>query len=149
MASPRSLFMPVIPGTDPQTIGAAISGSQTEIDQALESIGTVHFARFLLLDRSTTNLQPGGGDQELVIGVVTAYDGSFDAYIQAFANQLGPVFDALLQFVDGGKALIPVKSNVNAFTAFVAKNDASQHAPNTGLYAAYPQTVQQVLAAFS
>lgn len=149
MASPLSLFMPVIPGTDPQTIGEAIGSSQADIDKALESIGTVHYARFLLLDRSTTNLQPGGGDQELVIAVVTEYDGSFDAYIQAFSNQLGPVFDALLQFVVDGKALIPVKSNLNAFTAFVAKNDASQHAPNTGLYAAYPQTVQQILAAFS
>jgi hypothetical protein len=149
MASPLSLFMPVIPGTDPRVIGAAIAGSQAAIDQALESIGTVHYARFLLLDRSTANLQPGGGNQELVIAVITEYDGSFDAYIQAFSNQLGPVFDALLEFVVGGKALIPVKSNLNAFTAFIAENDASQHEPNTGLYAAYPQTVQQILAAFS
>lgn len=149
MASPLSLFMPVIPGTDPRVIGAAIAGSQKAIDEALESIGTVHFARFLLLDRSTANLQPGGGNQELVIAVITEYDGSFNAYIQAFSNQLGPVFDALLEFVVGGKDLVPVKSNLNAFTAFIAQNDASQHAPNTGLYAAYPQTVQQVLAAFS
>lgn len=59
------------------------------------------------------------------------------------------MFDALLQFVDGGSALVPVKDHVQAFTKFIAANDASQHAPNTGLYAAYPQTVQQVLAAFS
>lgn len=149
MASPLSLFMPVIPGTDPQTIGAAIAGSQDAIDKALQSIGTVHFARFLLLDRSTANLQPGGGDQALVIAVVTEYDGDFDAYIQAFSNQLGPVFDALLAFVVGGEALIPVKSHLSAFTAFIAQNDASQHQPNTGLYAAYPETVQQILAAFS
>ena len=59
------------------------------------------------------------------------------------------MFDALLQYVVGGPELIPVANNVNAFTAFVALNDASQHAPNQGLFQAYPQTVQQILAAFS
>ena len=35
-----------------------------------------------------------------------------------------------------------------AFAAFIAQNDASQHQPNEGMFAAYPQTVQQILAAF-
>jgi len=42
-----------------------------------------------------------------------------------------------------------VANNVAAFTAFIAQNDASQHQPNEGMFAAYPQTVQQILAAFS
>ena len=84
----------------------------------------------------------------LIIGVVTEYDGDFNAYIQDFVSQLGNVFDALLGFVVGGAALIPVANNVTAFEAFITVNDASQHVPNNTLYSAYPQTVQQILAAF-
>ncbi|MBV9775002.1 MAG: hypothetical protein JO040_13700 [Gemmatimonadetes bacterium] len=149
MASPLTLLMPIIPGTDLTVLAATLAKSQTEIDQALTSIGTVHYARFLLLDRSTANLQPGGTpSDQLVLAVITEYDGSFQAYIGDFVAQIGQVFDALLHFVVGGQALIPVANNVAAFSAFVAANDASQHQPNQGLYQAYPQTVQQILAAF-
>jgi hypothetical protein len=141
--------MPIIPGTSMMELATTLQKYQNDIDTALTSIGTVHFARFLLLDRSTANLQPGGaaGDQ-LVLAVITEYDGSFQAYIGDFVAQIGQVFDALLQFVVGGQALTPVANNVAAFSAFVAANDASQHQPNEGLYSAYPQTVQQILACF-
>ena len=148
MASPLTLLMPIIPGTDPTKIAATLAGAQARIDQALTSIGTVHYARFLLLDRSTANLQPGGASaDQLVLAVITEYDGSFNAYIGDFVSQIGDVFNALLQFVVGGQAVTPVQDNVNAFIAFVTANDASQHQPNTGLYQAYPNTtVQQILA---
>ncbi|HEX8275077.1 MAG TPA: hypothetical protein VF615_20755 [Longimicrobiaceae bacterium] len=148
MASPLTLLMPIIPGTDPAKIAATLAGAQDKIDQALASIGTVHYARFLLLDRSTANLQPGGASaDQLVLAVITEYDGSFNAYIGDFVSQIGDVFNALLQFVVGGQAVTPVQDNVNAFIAFVTANDASQHQPNTGLYQAYPNTtVQQILA---
>lgn len=148
MASPLTLLMPIIPGTDPTKIAATLAGAQDKIDQALTSIGTVHYARFLLLDRSTANLQPGGASaDQLVLAVITEYDGSFNAYIGDFVSQIGDVFNALLQFVVGGQAVTPVQDNVNAFIAFVTANDASQHQPNTGLFQAYPDTtVQQILA---
>ena len=148
MASPLTLLMPIIPGTDPTKIAETLAGAQTKIDQALTSIGTVHYARFLLLDRSTANLQPGGASaDQLVLAVITEYDGSFNAYIGDFVSQIGDVFNALLQFVVGGQAVTPVQDNVNAFIAFVTANDASQHQPNTGLFQAYPDTtVQQILA---
>lgn len=111
MASPLTLLMPVIPGTNPQTIAAALAGAQAEIDKALTSIGTVHYARFLLLDRSTPNLQPGGSPEQLVLAVITEYDGSFDDYIGDFVSQIGDVFNALLQFVVGGAAVTPVQSH--------------------------------------
>ena len=75
------------------------------------------------------------------------YDGSFDDYIGDFVNVVGTVFDALLQFIVGGAAVTPVASNVAAFSAFVTANDASQHAPNNGLFQAYPYTVQDIKAA--
>ena len=102
----------------------------------------------LLLDANTANLQPGAeADARYLICVITEYDGDFNAYIQDFVAKVGVVFDALLQFVVGGPALIPVANNVAAFEAFITLNDASQHAPNNSLYQAYPYTVQAINAA--
>jgi hypothetical protein len=149
MASPLTLIMPVIPGTDPVTIAKTLAQYQPQLDAALKSIGTVHYARTLYLDGSSANLQPSmSSSGPFMICVITEYDGSFDAYIGDFVAQVGTVFDALLQYVVGGPELIPVANNLNGFTAFVAQNDASQHAPNEGLFEAYPQTVQQILAKF-
>src|SRR5262245_40902352 len=102
MANPLSLLMPVVPGSDPSAIAATIAKYQTQIDKALTQVGTVHYARFLLLDTSVPNLQPGTGKGPYVVAVITAYDGDFNAYIQDFAAQLGPFFDALLAFTVGG-----------------------------------------------
>jgi hypothetical protein len=147
MANPLSLLMPVLPGTSLETIATTLGQHGPQLDAALASIGTVHYARTLLLDRSNTNLQPGTASADsYVIAIITEYDGSFDDYIFAFVKQVGPVFDALLQFVEGGAAVIPVANNVAAFEAFVTAYDASQHAPNTGLYQAYDFTVQKILA---
>jgi hypothetical protein len=149
MASPLTLMMPVIPGTDPVTIAKTLAEYQPQLNAALQSIGTVHYARTLYLDTSMPNLQPStkSTNGPFVICVITEYDGSFNAYIGDFVAQVGAVFDALLQFVVGGPALIPVANNVAAFTAFIAQNDASQHQPNEGMFEAYTQTVQQILAA--
>ncbi|MBN3003104.1 hypothetical protein JW897_05075 [Chromobacterium alkanivorans] len=158
MTSPLTLLMPVIPGTSLEAIAATQAEYADTLHQALTSIGTVHFARTLILDRSAANLQPSNQpSNNYVIAVITEYDGSFDAYIHDFVAQVGDVFDALLQFVVGGQALIPVANNVAAFQAFITQNDASQHIPNNGdgtkddngLYQAYPYTVQKILAALS
>ena len=130
MANPLTLLMPVVPGSDPAAIAATLAKYQQQIDDALTSVGTVHYARFLLLDRPSPNLQPGTGKGPFVLAVITAYDGDFNAYIQDFVAQLGAVFDALLAFTVGGKAVIPVADHISAFTAYVQNNDASQHAPN-------------------
>ncbi|AQR70547.1 hypothetical protein BZG29_21170 [Janthinobacterium sp. LM6] len=143
-------MMPALPGTNPTAIAATLLEYQPKINTALTTIGTVHFARFTLLDRSQPNLLPNlqsaGTSDSLIIGVITEYDGNFNDYIEDFVGQLGEVFDALLQFVVGGKALIPVANHVAAFEAFITANDAAQHVPNNGLYSAYPQTVQKILA---
>jgi hypothetical protein len=147
MANALTLLMPLVPNTNPVQVAQLISGHQDAINQALTSIGTVHFARFLLLDASNPNLQPGGGaSDKAVLGVVTEYDGDFDPYISDFVAKIGFVFDALLPFVGGGAALVPVAQNLNAFTNFVQRNDASQNSAEPKLYSAYPFTVQQVLA---
>jgi hypothetical protein len=149
MASPLTLLLPVIPGIDPSTFGQQLQGLQEELNEALATIGTVHYARFLFLDRSTPNLLPGPTpSSQYVVGVVTEYDGSFEAYIGDFVAKVGMAFDQLLKIVVGGQALIPVANNVAAFQAFIAQNDASQNPPNTeAMYQAYPKaTVQEILA---
>ena len=149
MANPLTLLMPVIPGTDPTAIATFLDKSNAQIDEALTAVGTVHYARFLLLDTSAPNLQPGAGKGPFVLSVVTEYDGDFNAYIQDFVAKLGPIFDGLLSFTVGGTAVTPVADHITAFTAYIQANDASQHLPNGGLYQAYPQTVQQILASCS
>ncbi len=161
MASPLTLLMPIIPGTNPMDVAVALKSQQANIDKALGDIGTVHYARFLLLDRSVPNLRPGPvPSNELVLAVITEYDGSFPKYIGDFVAQIGDVFNALLAFVVGGAAVTPVQDNRTAFLAFIMANDASQHFPNNGatsrtqpgagLYQAYPDTtVQQILALVS
>jgi hypothetical protein len=148
MANPLSLFMPVIQGTSVAAVAGLIGQNQTAIDNALTSIGTVHYARFLVLDTTTPNLQPAGpaDTNNLVLAVITAYDGDFNAYISDFVNQLGDVFNALLAHVQGGQALVPVQNNLSGFTAFIAKNDYAQMTGAPALYEAYPKTVQQILA---
>lgn len=156
MANPLSLFMPLLPTANLAELEATLAAAQQQIDNGLKAVGTVHYARFLLLDRSQGNLQPAQGSSgPFVLAVITEYDGSFNAYIQDFVAQMAPIFNALLAFVEGGAAVTPVQDNINAFTLFIQQNDASQHAPNNGggqpgdgLYSAYPQTVQQILAAF-
>ncbi|WGG48266.1 hypothetical protein [Rugamonas sp. DEMB1] len=151
MSRPLSLFMPCLPGTSLKEVASTLDEARTEIDTAFEKIGTVHFSRLLMLDRSQPNLLPKSGtdiSDNLVVGVFTEYDGDFNAYISDFATQLGPVFDALLGFVVGGKALIPVADHVQGFQDYITVNDASQHAPNEGFYESYKQTVQKILAVF-
>jgi hypothetical protein len=148
MANPLTLLMPVAPGVDPTAIGVALAKAHDQLNGALTSVGTVHYARFLLLDRSSPSLQPGAGKGPFVLAVITEYDGDFQAYIQDFVAKVGPIFDVLLSFTVGGKEITPVADHISAFIAYVRKYDASQQTGAPGLYQAYPQTVQQILAAF-
>jgi hypothetical protein len=94
-------------------------------------------------------LPTNGSRGPFKVAVITAYDGDFDAYIRDFVTYIADVFDALLPVAVGGDSLVPVARNVEAFTRFLAENDAAQHPPNSGfrMYNAYPNTVQQIKAA--
>ena len=150
MTHPLTLIMPLNPGTTLEDLGKVLVANQASIDNALNTIGTVHFARFVVLDASQPNLQPGLDPKgPLSLAVITEYDFSFSKYITDFINAIGDVFNALLEFVVGGSALIPVADHPDEFHAFVLKNDASAIPPNDGfnLYAAVPCTVQEIKAA--
>ena len=149
--NPLTLIMPLQQGVPLNQLQALLGQQQGAIDAALAVVGTVHFARFVLFDSSSPNLQPlANSVGPFQLAVITTYDGDFDMYIQDFVQQLGPVFDELLKVTTDGASLVPVKDNVTEFIAWVKANDASQQPPNDALtqYAAYPYTVQAILAQF-
>jgi len=124
--SPLNLMLNIQPGKS-EVIAGYLEQNQAAINAALTQVGTVHFARFLMIPNTQ------------FLFVITAYDGDFDAYIQAFTNILGDVFNLLLSCVDPAPPL-PVQQNVAAFQAFV-----KQYNLPTGLYSAYPNcTVVQI-----
>jgi hypothetical protein len=146
--NPLTLVMPLSPGAEAK-VGELLASQQAAIDNALSVVGTVHFARFVLFDAASPNLAPTPGSSgPFSLAVITTYDGDFDIYIQDFVAQLGDVFNALLELTPDAAGLVPVKDNVAAFTAWIKQNDLSQQPPNGGLsqYAAYPYTVQTILA---
>src|SRR5260370_29574837 len=97
MASPLTLLMPVLPGITPQEIFAGMSQYGPQLDAALSRIGTVHFARTLILDPSAPNLQPSPTSTSFVLVIFTEFDGTFDDYIHDFVVVVGPRFDPLLK----------------------------------------------------
>jgi hypothetical protein len=100
------------------------------IATALDTIGTVHFARFVFLD-------------ETRLAVITTYDGDFDAYINEFVDHIGEVFDALLQHIADAPPL-PVHQHRREFLDFLTRNDLGCIPP---FYSAYPgRTVLDILA---
>jgi hypothetical protein len=143
MASPLTLVLQVQDG-QLQPMLAALAQSGTSIDNALATLGTVHYARTAILDVSKPNLQPApdlSGNGPFVVMIITEYDGDFDTYIQDFVMQIGSVFDLVLKYVVGGPAVLPVDQNVVAFQNFIQANDVSQQQlgggkTNAGLYQA-------------
>jgi len=99
----------------------ALPTDKNPVVASLNRLGTVHFARFVFL-----------GDDQLA--VITTYDGDFDTYINDFIDEIGDVFNALLEHVDA--TLIPVQSHRAAFLKFVRDHDLRCVGP---FYSAYPQ----------
>jgi len=95
---------------------------QNPIGRALQTIGTVHFARFVFLENNTK------------LAVITTYDGDFDKYINDFVNEIGDIFNALLSHMEGAPPL-PVQSNRQEFLAYVKANDLPVA---TSFFSAYP-----------
>ncbi|MFZ2118689.1 MAG: hypothetical protein WCC47_01055 [Pseudonocardiaceae bacterium] len=102
---------------------------QNPVINALNKIGTVHFARFALL----------GND---LLGVITTYDGDFAVYINEFIDCIGDVFNALMAHVEGAPPL-PVQTYRQEFLDYVRSVDVSCVRP---FYSAYPErTVLDIL----
>jgi hypothetical protein len=97
---------------------------------ALNNLANVHFARFVFLDNNQ-------------LAVITTYDGDFVSYIDDFINEIGDVFNVLLEHVADNPPL-PVQDHRQEFLAFVQAHDVRCVPP---FYAAYPdRTVLSILA---
>ena len=99
----------------------------------LEDIGTVHFARWVVLP------DDGDGGQLLF---ASNFDGPWDDYIQDFAARSADSFDAIYSNCEGW----PERGarDLEAFKAYIRKHELRADV----YYRAYPQaTVQQVKSA--
>jgi hypothetical protein len=132
--SPLNLMLTIAQGQN-LAILAYVSSQSQVIDNGLNAVGTVHFARFLP-EPGFTSPQP----TSQILWVLTEYDGTFEQYIRDFVNQMGPIFDKLLSFVVDPPPL-PVEKNLEAFGKWV-----QSHNQPSNLYSAYPAcTVQMIL----
>jgi hypothetical protein len=121
---------------------AAIKANRDQIEvmffkvvraEPLDKIRTVHFGRFLLLDREE---DPEVGTYYRTLAVLTAYDGDFRTYVQGFVDEVSPFFDRVLTLVDApDEKLVPVRRNADAFAEFLAENGRRFEAR---FYSAYP-----------
>jgi hypothetical protein len=135
--SPLNLVMPIGSEEDYQKLHQTLLNTQAlppaenPIVQALTKIATVHFARFVFLEDNTR------------LAVITTYDGDFEKYVMDFINEIGDVFNMLLQFIADAPPL-PVQEHRLEFVEYVRAHDL----PGITFYSAYPDlTVLDILAA--
>jgi hypothetical protein len=122
----------------------ALSGLIQQLDafhKDFDAIGTVHFARFLFLEK----IADCPDDVYAQFALITSFDGEFDKYVEDFVNKVGPLFNELFKHLEGGQAVTPVQQNVRAFTDYLKKYDRQ----SAHLYSAYPNlSLVQILAKF-
>ena len=138
--SPLTLIMTIRSPEDFQALNARILEIQAAPPEknliwiALDKLRIVHFARFVFLENNTK------------LAIITTYDGSFEDYLNEFIDEIGDIFNALLQHMDGAPPL-PIQQNRSAFQDYVKANDLGGIEP---FYSAYPQaTVLNIQAALS
>jgi hypothetical protein len=107
----------VMPLKDKSPIGRALAAlaiaqNKDEIYAGLDNVGTVHFARFVIVADN--------------ICMFSVYDGDFTNYIRDFIATIGSVFDAVVNLVEGGEAVIPSEQNVEKFIEWVHAHDMYQ-----------------------
>jgi hypothetical protein len=107
----------IMPLKDPSPVGRAkaalaIAQNVDEIFDGLDNVGTVHTARFLLLDGN--------------ICMISVYDGDFSNYIRDFIVTIGSAFDDVISLVEGADDLIPTTQNVERFIDWVHDHDLFQ-----------------------
>jgi hypothetical protein len=77
----------------------------------LDMVGTVHFARFDIIDGN--------------LSMVSVYDGDFETYIRDFIAAIGDVFDVLMTFVKDPPPT-PVAHHPSKFVEWVNERDLLQ-----------------------
>ena len=110
--SPLTLIMAIRSPEDFEALSARIHEIQSApleknpIWIALDKLKIVHFARFVFLENNTK------------LAIITTYDGSFEDYLNEFIDEIGDIFNALLQHMKDAPPL-PIQRNRDAFRDYV------------------------------
>ena len=112
------VFKSRVQGFALKLLGPALIGEKGH--NALTAVGTVHVSHFVPFENNH-------------IGFFTIFDGSFEKYIQDFAEKTSFVFNTLFPNIIGGPPT-PVEKNAQAFLQWAAENNY----PPIGFYCAYP-----------
>lgn len=123
---PLNIIMPVktpVP-EHAELLKKIIAVGAPRIEYSLDRANHVHFAWFVLLENDTK------------LALFTTYDGDFDAYIEHFALQVGPLFDKVFEHIQHAPQR-PVKEHPKEFVDTIRRFNV---APVAGyFYSAYPR----------
>jgi len=130
LQSPFFLVLPIKSPEDMQTLAVTLPSLLPKMFDAADSIGTLHFARFVVLGPTT-------------LAFVSEYDGEFRDYIMDFTKFLGQVFDTVFAHVVDPPP-VPVAKSAQAMIEWVKAHNLDPLA----FYSAYPSlSVQDIKAA--
>ena len=110
---PMNLIMPLKSRyvVDRGRLAGALVQATDMILVGLNNVGTVHFARFDIIDGN--------------LCMISIYDGELSGYIRDFIAVMGQAFDVLMGFVKDPPPT-PVSEHPDEFVAWVAAHDAFQ-----------------------
>jgi hypothetical protein len=124
-----NLYLPLKSPAQMPALLEMLKGMTPTVNDALESLHYVHFARFLPA--------PDGS----ALWVITSYDGTLRPYLMDFIAVLGDVFTGIMRYVRGSPPL-PVRDYPVEFCEFVERHDIEQ----AKVWSAYPElTVIDIL----
>lgn len=129
--SPASFIMPIKSWFQVKELDAIVQLTTRKSIEQTDTIGTLHFARWV-------NLRDHNQ-----IAFFSVFDGSLKQYIADFSKYMGPTFDLLFKHVVNAPPM-PVEKNVDAFYEWIAANNLKV----SGFYCAYPTlSVQDIRTA--
>jgi hypothetical protein len=124
-----TISFPLKSQQDAKAIAEQLPPLMPDFFKAEDSIGTIHYSRFTVLNENTL----------IFIG---DFDGEIGPLMIAFAKQAGPVFDAIFQHVENPPPT-PTANNAEAFVDWVAEHLLGA----ATLFTAYPDaTVKEIKA---
>lgn len=119
--SPASFVVPVKSWLEVKELYATIELTTRKSIAESDTVGTLHFARWIDLHDKNQ------------LAFFSSFDGSLRKYIEDFAKYVGPTFDMLFKHVVNAPP-VPVAKNVDAFYDWIVANNLQV----MGYYSAYP-----------
>src|SRR5690349_12756736 len=102
-----TLSFPLKSAADSEALKQELPPLMPQMLKALDTIGTIHYSRFVVLSEKT-------------LLFIADFDGQMEKLFQDLAQQTGSVFDAIFEHVENPPPT-PVASNVDAFVAWAVK----------------------------